>query len=212
MKDFKWPVKIGLDSGEKSKEAGSKPQDQFIYKEPSFLEVVENRIYFYSEVSRESILKLNKELRNLSLNLGRSAHVETREPASIYLHVNSYGGSLFAGLSGMDEILKTSVPVITVVDGCSASAATLLNIVGRKRLINSHAYMLIHQLSSFMWGKYEEFKDEMQNLDKLMEMIRKVYREYSRIPMEKLEEILKHDLWFDAERCLDYGLADEVVV
>jgi ATP-dependent protease ClpP protease subunit len=211
MKDLRWPVKTGLDS-EKSKDAESKLRDQFVYKEPSFLEIVENRIYFYSEISRESILKLNKELRNLSLDLNRSAQVQTREPANIYLHINSYGGSLFAGLSGMDEILKTAVPVITVVDGCCASAATLLSIVGKRRLINSHAYMLIHQLSSFMWGKYEEFKDEMQNLDKLMEMIRRVYQEYSKVPLSKLEEILKHDLWFDAKTCLEFGLADEIIL
>ena len=72
--------------------------------------------------------------------------------------------------------------------------------------------MLIHQLSSFFWGKYEEFKDEKQNLDKIMEMIKKVYAEYTKIPTKKLEEILKHDLWLDADQCLEYGLVDEIFV
>jgi len=66
-------------------------------------------------------------------------------------------------------------------------------------------------LSSFMWGKYEEFKDEIQNLDKIMGMIKKVYSEYTKIPMSKLEEILKHDLWFDANECKEYGLVDEII-
>ena len=60
--------------------------------------------------------------------------------------------------------------------------------------------------------KYEEFKDEIKNLDKLMTMIRKVYEEYTQIPMEKLEGILKHDLWFDADECKKYGLVDEIIV
>jgi len=63
-----------------------------------------------------------------------------------------------------------------------------------------------------MWGKYEEFKDEMQNLDKIMEMIKQVYKEYTKIPMSKLDEILKHDLWFEADECLEYGLVDEIIV
>jgi len=143
--------------------------------------------------------------------LQREAMVQDREPANLYLHIQSYGGSIFAGMAGMDEIIKSIVPVHTMVDGCCASAATLLSICGKKRLINRHAYMLIHQLSSFMWGKYEEFKDEMQNLDKIMGMIKKVYAEYTKIPMSKLEEILKHDLWFDANECKEYGLVDEII-
>jgi len=29
--------------------------------------------------------------------------------------------------------------------------------------------------------------------------------------MKKLNEILKHDLWFDSKTCLEYGLVDEIV-
>jgi len=26
-----------------------------------------------------------------------------------------------------------------------------------------------------------------------------------------MDEILKHDIWWDAEQCLEYGLIDEIV-
>jgi len=205
MKDFYWgkkeePPKEGQESQQEEK------------SRPSFIEVVENRIYFYSDINTDKILQLNRNLRNKGIDLQREAMVQEREPANMFLHIQSYGGSIFAGMAGMDEIIKSIVPVHTMIDGCCASAATFLSICGKKRFINRHAYMLIHQLSSFMWGKYEEFKDEMQNLDKIMVMIKKVYGEYTKIPTKKLEEILKHDLWFDADQCLEYGLVDEIVV
>lgn len=62
-----------------------------------------------------------------------------------------------------------------------------------------------------MWGKYEELKDEVKNLDKLMTMIKQVYAEYTKIPEAKIEEILKHDLWFDANECKEYGMVDGIV-
>ena len=71
--------------------------------------------------------------------------------------------------------------------------------------------MLVHQLQSVMWGKYQEFEDEMENLKRLMKMIKDIYKEYTRLPMKNLDEILKHDLWFDAETCLKYGLVDEIL-
>jgi len=206
MKDYNWKTII-TEPNPESIEA------QPIEKSaPSFIEVVENRIYFYSDIDREKILQLNRHLRNKGIDLQREAMVQAREPANIYLHIQSYGGNIFAGMAGMDEIIKSMVPVYTMIDGCCASAATLLSICGKRRFINRHAYMLIHQISSCMWGKYEDFKDEMKNLDKFMTMIKEIYSEYTKIPMEKLEEILKHDLFFNANECKEYGLVDEVIL
>ena len=176
-----------------------------------YLEVVNNRIYFYSGVETKNILGLNKALRDLGAEIQHSSAVLECPPADIFLHVNSHGGDLFDGLAAMDEIRKSKVPIISIVDGCAASAATLMTIAADKRQINKHAYMLIHQLSSGMWGKYKEMKDEIENADSMMKTIRKIYLEYTKIPKKKLDEILDHDLWFDAETCLKYGLVDEII-
>ena len=176
-----------------------------------YLEVVNNRIYFYSGVETKNILGLNKALRDLGAEIQHSSAVLECPPADIFLHVNSHGGDLFDGLAAMDEIRKSKVPIISIVDGCAASAATLMTIAADKRQINKHAYMLIHQLSSGMWGKYKEMKDEIKNVDSMMKTIRKIYLEYTKIPKKKLNEILDHDLWFDAETCLKYGLVDEII-
>lgn len=181
--------------------------------EPKTVETVSNRIYFYSEVDRENILKLNKGIRELVIEHLHQAQIKESEPSVIKLHINSYGGSIFAGVAGMDEIINATkqVDVHTVVDGVCASAGTFLSVVGTKRYINKHAYMLIHQLSAGMWGKYAEFTDEMQNLTKLMDMIKKLYKEHTKIPTNKIEEILKHDLFFDANECKKYGLVDYIL-
>ena len=53
-----------------------------------------------------------------------------------------------------------------------------------------------------------EIEDEMINLKKIMRRIKKIYREHTQIPAEEMKEILKHDLWWDAEKCLEMGLVD----
>ena len=176
-----------------------------------YLEITNNRIYFYSNVETKNVLGLNKSIRELGSEIQHTATVLECEPANIFLHINSHGGDLFAGLAAMDEIRKSRIPIISIVDGCAASAATLMTIAASKRQINKHAYMLIHQLSSGMWGKYREMKDEIENLDNMMITIRDIYMEYTKIPKKKLDEILDHDLWFDAETCLKYGLVDEII-
>jgi ATP-dependent protease ClpP protease subunit len=44
-----------------------------------------------------------------------------------------------------------------------------------------------------------------------MTTIKNVYKKYTEVPMGKLDEILKHDLMWDAETCKSLGLIDEIV-
>jgi len=171
-----------------------------------------NKIYFYSEVSRTKVLTLNKNLVGVGLGLQNRANtLSLQDPGKIFLHINSYGGSVFAGFAAADYILSSPVDIITVVDGCAASAATLMSVVGSYRLMHKHSFMLIHQLSSWTGGKYAELQDDMKNNDLLMKTIKSIYEEHTKIPKSQLSKILKHDLWWDAKKCLEYSLIDEII-
>ena len=45
----------------------------------------------------------------------------------------------------------------------------------------------------------------------MMKTIKDVYKQYTKLPMKKLDEILKRDLLWDAQTCLDYGMIDEII-
>tara|TARA_R100000664_G_scaffold970_1_gene2669 strand:- start:1017 stop:1643 length:627 start_codon:yes stop_codon:yes gene_type:complete len=171
-----------------------------------------NKIYFYSGVTRQDNLQLNK----LILNTGQKMKsielcYKLPEPPKVYLHINSYGGSVFAGFSSVDYIKNCPAPVTSVIDGCAASAATIMSVVAKERYIHEHAFMLIHQLSSGMWGKFEDMKDDMKNNELLMKKIIGIYEEHTKLPKSKITQILKRDLWWDAKTCLKYGLVDDII-
>ena len=202
MRDIYWNK---ASSGPENTQNGSNDDNNIVSS-------INNVIYFYSEVNRPKNLDLNRKIDSMSKTLvNRSNSLGLKEPPPIKLHINSFGGSLFAGFSTVDYILNSPVPVHSIIDGCAASAATIMSVVAEKRYMNRHSVMLIHQLSSGMWGKYEEMKDSMENCDLFMEMIKKIYNEHTDMPKKKLNEVLKRDLWFDAETCLKYGLIDEII-
>jgi ATP-dependent Clp endopeptidase proteolytic subunit ClpP len=177
----------------------------------SVCETVDNRIYFYSDIEREQILTLNKRLRELSNDLVIRQINEESNDQKIFLHINSAGGDVFMGFSAMDEILKSKIPVYTIIDGCCASSATFLSIVGKKRFINKHAFILIHQLSSSFEGKYNEFNDHKTNIDQFMEMMKNIYLTYTKLDDDKIKELINKDLWLNAEDALKYGFVDEIL-
>ena len=45
----------------------------------------------------------------------------------------------------------------------------------------------------------------------MMKTIKDVYKKYTKVPMKELNGILKHDLLWNADKCLEYGLIDEIV-
>ena len=175
------------------------------------IEVVENKIYFYSDIDDQSILALNKILTETANLLLWRAQITMTEVAPIYLYIRSDGGSIFSGLSAMDEIINSQVPIVTIVDGLAASAGTFLSVVGHKRLIKKHSFILIHELRSGLWGSYSDIIDEKENLDKLMNLLKGIYKQFTKIPMKKLEQILKHDLIITAKEAKDYGLVDDII-
>jgi ATP-dependent Clp endopeptidase proteolytic subunit ClpP len=180
----------------------------------SVCETINNEIYFYSDIERQDILTLNKSLNQLKNDLVIRKINEKSEDNKIFLHINSTGGDVFSGFSAMDNILQINkdIPIYTIIDGCCASAATFLSIVGVKRFINKHSFILIHQIHcSPFWGKYDEFLDQKENFDKFMNMLKDVYLQYTKIDKNILNELLKHDIWFNAEEALKYGLVDEIL-
>jgi ATP-dependent Clp endopeptidase proteolytic subunit ClpP len=169
-----------------------------------------NHIYFYSEVNRESIYDLCtliKEAEEESILLSYKLNLEE---IPIYIHISSFGGSIFAAFNAIDVINSCKVPIYTIIDGATASAGTLISIVAKKRFIRPNANMLIHQLSSGCWWKMSEIEDEYNNLKGLMDRIKQFYTNHTKIPKKELTNLLNHDLWLDSAKCIEYGLVDEL--
>ena len=170
-----------------------------------------NHIYFYSEVNRDSIYDLATLINEVEEENKALSFKMKIDDIPIYLHINSYGGCVFSGFNIIDVIESCSVPIYSIVEGCAASAGTLMSVVCDKKYIRKNSYMLIHQLSSGCWGKMCEIEDEVENLTDFMDKIKKIYMDNTKIPKKELTELLKHDLWLNSDKCLKYNLADEIM-
>jgi ATP-dependent Clp protease, protease subunit len=174
------------------------------------IDVENNHIYFYTDVDEDSCLELNRKINNLNKSLLKYAIEYDCEPPNIYLHISSYGGCLFSAFSVVDTIKNSRVPIVSIIEGKAASAATIISMVCHKRYMSKNSFMLIHQLSSFSMGKYEALKDDFMNDTKLMELIYKLYREHTSLSDKEIKKCLQRDIWWDSAECLKAGLVDSL--
>lgn len=164
------------------------------------IKVHKNEVYFYDEVTRESVLHLVNVLLTL----------REKYTKKIWLFIHSEGGDLHAGMSAMDHIANLGIEVRTVIDGFVASAATLMFLAGTKRYTMPSANLLIHQLSTEFWGKFQDLQDEMANSEGLMNTIKSVYKKHTSIPSKQIKSLLKREMYLSAEKCIEYNIAHAV--
>jgi len=212
---------IDEDKNKKSKKEKYDKQEDNGMNENDNIYSYDNQVYFYSGVNTKTIIALQKEVNNTVIRM--KARYRTAQDAGlrvsyepICVHIYSGGGSIFAAFSFIDFMTQlkhrnSEMEFHSVVEGSTASAGTLMSVVFDKRVITEYGYMLIHQLSSGTWGKYADIKDDVKNMDTLMARIKMIYKMHCKVPKDKLDEILKHDIYWDAEKCLEYRLVDKII-
>ena len=171
-----------------------------------------NHVYFNDDVSQQSMFLLARELR-LAARRIRMRAIESGDsspPQPLYLHVSTYGGDISAAFSVVDTLKHLGVAVYSVVEGYVASAGTLITLAAQRRFIQANAYMMVHQLSSGMWGKMSSLAEEMHNLKKLQDHITNFYLEHTRMRAKQLKRLLLRDVNFNAQESIARGIADEV--
>jgi len=172
-----------------------------------------NEIWFYDSMNTDSIFALNKSLAEKEKML-RTMEIQfdSQGILPIKLYIFSYGGEVLPTFSAIDRIEASKIPIHSIVEGCAASAATMLSVSAHKRYMRKNAVMLLHQISGGMsWGKYEEIKDETKNLEMLMSKLKHIYKRRTKLKDKFLDDLLKHDIFLEANECLKYGLVDEII-
>ena len=175
------------------------------------VDYINNHIYFYSNVNQNSILKVIKIINTISMSILKTQIDHEIQGIKIYIHINSSGGDLYAALSLVDIIKRSKIPIVSIIEGYAASAATLISIVCHERKILKNASMLIHQISSGYWGKLYEIKDDCKNLKFLERKTKKIYIKHTNMSDKYLSKILKHDLLWGAKKCKRLKLVDEII-
>lgn len=162
-------------------------------------------VYFYSEVNRDSALELTKELT-------KAYKVAKQNDLPINLHIQSFGGHVYAGLSIVDMIygIRKSVPVYTYVEGVAASAGSLISVSGTARYMTPHSSMLIHPMRGGVGGTLSDIKGYAQGMVYLESHIFEIYKERSKLSKKELRELLDAESWLTADMALEYGFIDHV--
>ena len=110
------------------------------------------------------------------------------------------------GLSIYDFIKTLKIPVHTYINGFIASAATFLFLAGEKRFMTENGNILIHQISTGFWGKFEDLEDEYKNTSELMKIVKKIYMDNTSMSKKIIDNIIKRELYISYSDAVKYNI------
>tara|TARA_Y100000996_G_scaffold152882_1_gene117686 strand:- start:1657 stop:2232 length:576 start_codon:yes stop_codon:yes gene_type:complete len=179
-------------------------------EENDSIKVIGNEILYYGDIDRENALEFVEKFKKLEIDLLKKAAELVGYEPMIRVHIMSEGGDVFAGLNMMNVLERSRVKVITIAQGSCCSAATFVLLGGAERRMGKNAYCLIHQISTEMWGNFNELKNEMKSNDKLMKMLKDMYLSKTKIPETKFKTLMKKDIYLPPDKCLKYGIVSAI--
>lgn len=163
-------------------------------------------VYYDADVNKKSIGQLRKMLHEASEKALNSMNTLQKPVITLYIHSN--GGDVFAGFAGYNLIRRNIVPVVTIADGYVASAATFLLLGGKTRYIVPGSQVLIHQLSTISFGKFQEISDDFKNCKHIMNYMEKLYKTETKLTTKKLEKLLKSELDLTDLQCIKFEIVN----
>jgi len=132
--------------------------------------------------------------------------------------IDSYGGQVYSLMAMISSIKHSELPIATIVEGKAMSCGAILFSFGENgmRFMDPEATVMIHDVSSWEYGKVEEVKASAEETDRLNQ---RVYTMMARNCGKKDDYFLKkvhakgHADWFlTAEEAKKHNLANQLRV
>ncbi len=134
----------------------------------------------------------------------------------IPIEIDSYGGQVYALTSMMETIAASPVPVATIATGKAMSCGAMLLSCGTEgmRYIRPYSTVMIHEVSSFAFGKLEEIKADVKEAARLNKFL---FREMAKncgknrnYFIDIVAERKNADWFLDAEDVVKHNLANKI--
>lgn len=129
---------------------------------------------------------------------------------SITVHINSYGGEVSEGLAIYNTLKTSGKNVTTVCDGFACSAASVVFMAGKKRVMNKASLLMVHNAWTMAEGNAEELRKAAEDIEKITKASIEAYKENVKISEEKIKELMDEEAWITPNEAVEYGFATEV--
>ncbi|MEJ2208872.1 MAG: ATP-dependent Clp protease proteolytic subunit [Anaerolineae bacterium] len=171
----------------------------------------------YSLLLKERIVFLGTPINDQISNLvvAQLLFLDRENPEKeIQVYINSPGGEIYPGLAIYDTMQMVRAPISTIAVGWTASLGTVLLAAGHKgrRFALPHATIHMHPAGGGARGYAPDVEIQYKELKRMQDMLHGILSKHTGQTVEKIAEDFDRDYFMNAQRAVEYGLIDEVLL
>lgn len=171
----------------------------------------------YSRLLKDRIIMLGSAIDDNVANsiVAQLLFLEADDPEKdISLYINSPGGSITAGMAIFDTMQFIKSDVSTICTGMAASMGSFLLAAGEKgkRYALPNSEVMIHQPLGGTQGQATDIEIHAKRIIEIKRRMNEILAERTGQPLEVIEQDTERDNFMSAQKSVDYGLIDKILV
>lgn len=122
------------------------------------------------------------------------------------IYINSYGGSVQAGIAMANMISRHNGHTTAIVDGFCCSIATQIFFSADSCKMNRNAYLMIHKPTVEINGNADELRKAAETLDTIQRGLESVYQQkkIAGVTDAEITEMMNNETWLNSNEAIQY--------
>ena len=156
-------------------------------------------IYIFDEIgafgmNAQSFIEEIKEFKNSDINL----------------HINCVGGDVFDGMAIYNILKKRTAKTTVYIEGIAASMGSVIALAADTVVMAENSLFMIHNAWGGASGEAKDMKKTAALLDKISGEIADIYVKKTKLPYDKVKDMMDEETWLNADEALDLGFVDSI--
>lgn len=165
-------------------------------------------LYIYGDIRRKDIIDMwfgDDESRVDAFSFKDALNAV--DTPNLRVRINSYGGSVSEGLAIYGLLNEFKGNLITVVDGYACSAASVIFMAGKTRIVPENGLLMIHNAWTECEGDSNALRKRADDLEKITQPSLDIYVSKTGLSKEKVKEMMDNETWITSKEAFDMGFA-----
>mgnify|MGYP003645663989 CR=1 FL=1 len=126
------------------------------------------------------------------------------------LHVNCVGGDVFDGMAIYNIIKKRTAETTVYIEGIAASMGSVIALAADNVVMAENSLFMIHNAWGGAMGESKELKKTANLLEKISNEIADIYIKKTKLPYDRVKEMMDEETWLNADEALELGFIDSI--
>ena len=181
---------------------------QFVKVDDSLTE-----LYIYGDIRKPGLIERWLELEDETRVDAYSFKDALKEvdTQKLLVRINSMGGEVSEGLAIYSLLSDFKGELITKVDGFACSAASIIFMAGKKRIVPTSGLIMIHNA----WirnaeGDANELRKQADDLEMITKPSLNIYVEKTGLSESEIKDMMDNETWLDYRLAIEKGFATDV--